>query len=563
MLVGTAVSLLNPWPLKLLVDSVFGDVPPPQVFGEIGGTTTLLVIVALSYMLIYLLSGALDILTSYLGVRFSGRQTNELQKYFYYYVLNMPPEEKRSLETGDYVYRLNEEADNISALIFGIIPSVINNAMMIIAALFILTLIDWQLALVGVLIVPLMYWSIRHFTPRIGQKSDEIAEATGEIYNITNESIDNSTTIQAFNRQEYQVSTLGERLTSRLRDNIKLDFLEGKFEYTNNLTTSLGVAVVICFGGFKALNGDISLGELLVFVSYMSFFYDPLQAIINSASDYKTLMTGVRRVFGVLSMPSNVANQQGKELLTSARGSISLHNVTFRRDNRTILNNVNLEVEAGKKVAFIGPSGGGKSTLLGLLPRFNIQDSGSIYVDGYDIANVSLESLRSQIGYVAQEAELFSGTIRSNIGFGKPNQELDLPDIMLAAKAADAYDFIQALPDNFNTDIGESGDNLSGGQKQRIAIARAYLKDAPILILDEPTSALDHASSVKLIGALRRLMKGKTVLLSTHETALLKDMDEVYVVRDGTVKRAEEYGGVEAYIASMSKEDPANNAYKF
>ncbi len=551
--VSIGLTLLNPWPLKLLVDSVFGDIVAPGPLEAMSGSYVLLVVVALSYVVIYLVSGLLDIVDSYLTTRFSNHLSNELQKYFYNHVLNMSANVKRRLDSGDYLYRLNEEVDNLPALIFSTTPSVVSSAVMIVAALAILVLMDWQLALVGVVIVPLMYGSIRYFTPKIGEKSDEIASLTSDIYNTSNESIDNSVTVQAFNRQTYQVQAFGRLIAQRMKSILKLDVLSNKFEYANNIATSLGVAIVILFGGYKVFEGSISVGELLVFVTYMSYFYDPLQTILTSVSDYKTLMTGIRRVFEVLDEPSIDSLGSTGHTLKVSRGAIQFRKVSFQHGRHVVLDNVNLDIVAGQKIAFVGPSGSGKSTLLNLLPRFTVQNVGLIYIDGQETSGVSLNSLRDNIGYVAQMPALFSGSIRSNIGFGIPEEKLDLPDIVMAAQAANAYDFIDSFNDKFETIVGEGGENLSGGQQQRIAIARAYVKNPPILVLDEPTSALDYASSTKLIEAIQRLMSGKTVLMSTHETALLKGMDKVYVVENGKVTDVAQYGGIDEYIDQLKR----------
>ena len=228
-----------------------------------------------------------------------------------------------------------------------------------------------------------------------------------------------------------------------------------------------------------------------------------------------------------------------------------------------VLEHVNLDILPGQKVAFVGPSGSGKSTILGLLTRFNRISSGAIYLDGNDIRQINLENLRDQFGFVSQEAALFSGTIHENIGFAIPDESLDLPDIIMAAEAANAYDFIKKLPEGIETNIGEAGNNISGGQKQRISIARAFVKNAPVLLLDEPTSALDRRSSAKIIAAIHRLMEGKTVLMATHEVSLLKAMDSVYVVDHGTVTKITDHSKLEEYVDSLTKGQEPSTGFRF
>jgi ABC-type multidrug transport system fused ATPase/permease subunit len=274
-------------------------------------------------------------------------------------------------------------------------------------------------------------------------------------------------------------------------------------------------------------------------------------------------MSGVKRVYAVLNESADSLDPKSRIKITNVQGSIKFKGISFNRGDKTILENVNLDILPGQKVAFVGASGSGKSTILSLLPRFNRANNGSIFIDGQDTKDINLVSLRQQLGYVSQEPELFSGTIHEDIGFAIPDQEIDLPDIIIAAEAANAYDFIKKLPHGLETSIGESGDNLSGGQKQRISIARAFVKNAPILILDEPTSALDRTSSAKIIAAILRLMEGKTVLMATHEISLLKVMDVVYVVEAGAVIKIPDQAQLESYIASLTKNQEVSSVFKF
>lgn len=562
-LLAAGLQLLNPWPLKILVDSVFGKVPAPGFLSSLTGTFELLVIVAVSYVLLYLLSGLLEIIDSYLTTSFTNHLSIEQQKAFFYHVLNLPLETRRKIESGDYVYRLNEQADNLPVLIFSTSVSVVSSVFMIVAALVILGFLNWQMVLVGVLIVPLLYFSIRYFSRRIEVKSDEIAVDSSEIYNQSNESIENTTLIQAFNRQDFQSQKLSRLFKARATKSLKLNLLNSSFDYTNNILTAFGVSLVLLWGGYKVFHYEITLGELLIFITYMSYLYDPIEAILSGLAQYKSLLAGIKRVYDVLDEPADIPDPDVGTKIIDSKGSIIFNDVTFRRGEKVVLDKVSLEILPGQKVAFVGPSGSGKSTILSLLPRFNRVDSGFIYLDGQEIRQLNLAALRSQFGIVSQEAELFSGTIHENIGFAIPDEKLDLPDIILAAEAANAYEFIKKLPQGFDTEVGESGSSLSGGQKQRISIARAFVKNPPILILDEPTSALDHVSSKKIIAAIRKLMIGKTVLMATHEVSLLKSMDVVYVVEQGSVRKISNQSQLEEYIDSLVNTQATESDYTF
>lgn len=552
-LLSVGLQLLNPWPLKILVDSVFGRVPAPGILHSLTGSYSLLAIVAAGYVGLYLLHGLLQIIDSYLTTWFTNSLSISLQTSFFYHIINLPLETRRKIESGDYVYRLNEQADNLPVLIFSTSVSVISSIFTILAAIAILAILDWQMALVGILIVPLLYFSIRYFSPRIESGSDEIAIDTSDIYNQSSESIENITLIQAFNRQSFQTRKFSDLLQSRARKSLKLTVLNEKFDYTNNIFTATGVAIVLVLGGYKVFHGNLTVGELLIFITYTSYLYDPIENILSSVGQYKGLLAGVKRVHAVLSEKADLPDPAiGVNIVNGVTGSIIFKDVSFSHGSKTVLDHVSFEIIAGQKVAFVGTSGSGKSTILSLLPRFNRVDSGFIYLDSHEIGQINLASLRNQFGIVSQEAELFSGTIHENIGFAIPDEHLDLPDIMIAAEAANATDFIQKLPHGLETEVGEGGNSLSGGQKQRISIARAFVKNPPILLLDEPTSALDRASSAKIITAIKKLMVGKTVLMATHEISLLKEMDVVYVVDQGTVTKINDQAKLTEYVDSLS-----------
>ena len=555
-LIAVGLQLLNPWPLKILIDSVFGKVFAPGPLHGLTGTYTLLVIVAVSYVSLYMLSGLLEIIDAYLTARFSNNLSIQLQTSFFYHIINLPQETRRKIDSGDYVYRLNEQADNLPVLIFSTFVSVIASLFTIGAALVILAILDWQMAIVGLLVVPLLFFSIRYFAPRIEAGADEIAVVSSDVYNQSSESIDNVSLIQAFNRQAFQTQKFTDLLRLRARKSLKLTVLNEKFDYTNNIFTASGVAIVLMLGGYKVFHGTLTVGELLIFVTYTSYLYDPIENILSSIGQYKGLLAGIKRVYSVLSEKADLPDSAvGLDISGTVTGSIEFKDVCFSYGQKTVLDHVSFQISPGQKVAFVGASGSGKSTVLSLLPRFSRVNSGFIYLDGNEIGQINLASLRNQFGVVSQEAELFSGSVQDNIGFAIPDEQLALPDIMIAAEAANANGFIKKLPQGFDTEVGEGGSSLSGGQKQRISIARAFVKNPPILLLDEPTSALDRASSTKIIAAIKKLMVGKTVLMATHEISLLKEMDAVYVVDQGSVSKIDDPEKLADYIDSLSKVD--------
>lgn len=557
--ISIILQLLNPWPLKLLLDSVFGDIAAPLFLEPLTGTFALLIIVAAIYVGLYLLEGLVDIINNYVTVRLTNQLTIKLQTELFNHILRLPFDTKEKLDDSDYIYRVNELTDNLPTLVYTTSVSIISNIIMMFGALVILALLDWQMAIVGGLIVPLLYISIRYFTPRIGKVSEEIAEQTSGIYNESGESIENTTLIQSFNRQGFQTNRLQALLQKRAKMNVRFSLLDSTFSLTNNICTAIGVALVLLIGGNGVFNGTTSVGELIVFITYMSYLYDPIESILSSIGDYKSLVAGVKLVHEVQSEEAEKIDiASAGTPIAPLQGHIVFKDISLQRDGRQVFSGLNLEITPGQKVAFIGPSGSGKSTILNLIPRFIQPSTGFVYIDGQEINDANLANLRNQIGIVSQSPELLSGTIHENIGFAIPDEKLDLPDILVAAQAANAYSFIDKLPDKFETQVSEAGDNFSGGQKQRISIARAFVKNPPILLLDEPTSALDKASATKIVAAINKLMVGKTVLLVTHDTSLLSQMDAVYVVNDGALTKVANMAELDAVIESLASDNSAD-----
>lgn len=554
-LLGVGLRLLDPWPLKVLVDSVFGNTPAPFV-PSLTGSEQLLGLVAAAYVGLYIVSGALEILDGYLTAYYTNRLSVQLQQQFFYHILNLPLTEKQRIDSGEYVYRLNEQADNLPVLLFSTLVSVVSSVCTIVAAILVLAWLNLQMAIIGACVVPLLYLSIKRFTHKIEDTSDEIAVATGDIYNLSTESIENVSLIKAYNRQAYQTHKYGNLLWGRARRSQRLTLLNGLFEYSNNVFTATGTAVVLAVGGYQVFRGNLTVGELLIFVTYMRYLYDPLENLLSAYSGYKSLLSGIKQVHEVNEKPDeHIQAQPAQQLSGPVRGHLSFRAISLRRGSKQIFDGVSLDIQPGQKVALVGPSGSGKSSLVQMLPRFIEPDQGQILLDGIDIASLDLRQLREQFSIVTQEASLLTGTVKENIGFAIPEEKLDLPDIMIAAEAANALPFINKLPGGLDAVVGESGNNLSGGQRQRISIARAFVKRAPVLLLDEPTSALDRASGARILSAIRKLMEGKTVVMVTHDLSLLELVDAIYLIDEGKIKRMQNVAELEAYFHSL-KENP-------
>ncbi len=548
------VLLLTPWPLKVLVDSVFGHSPAPGPLRALS-QGALLVAVGGAYVMIYIAGGVISIVDQYLTAKYSLSLGRHLKISFFNHLFTLRRPARRKIQSGDYVYRLNQEVDFLPTLLFSTTTALVISILTILAASVVLALLNAQLATYSLLIVPLLYVSIRFFTPKIGELSGKLEIASSNIYNFSTESIDNAEIIQAYNRENFQADSLHKLIKDQNDLELKLNLYDSGFEFSNNLFTSIGVGIIVILGGHLALQGSLTLGQLLIFITYMSYFYDPLESLVSSIGTYRSLTAGLKRVYAVMREPGVRSSSRAKRQLAIVQGNITFESVSFSYGQRKILDEVSFTIQPGQKVAFVGPSGSGKTSILSLMMGYVVSNSGRITLDEHDISSLSVHEIRSHIALVTQEAALFSGSIADNIAFAQPEHAQGYK-VLEASDAANATEFIAKIPHQFDADVGESGDNLSGGQKQRIAIARAFMKDAPILFLDEPTSSQDKKSGAKIVASVKKLMKGKTVLMVSHELSLLREMDIVYVVQDGKVTNVSTMGGLENYMYRLITKPP-------
>jgi ATP-binding cassette subfamily B protein len=544
---SVGIGLLVPWPLKLLSDSVFGNVTAPGVLAPFSQTAVLLYIVAGIYIAIYVLQSALSLVGSYIGARFGFRMNINVKKQLFFNILKMPLSSPKRLDTGDYVYRQNQESNAISNLILGDLVSIFESFLTLFGVLFILILIDWKLTLISISVIPFMGLSMLYFGSKIEQSAKELAEISSRIYTLTQESIMNADIVQMFNRQNYQTETLVNVLFIELKKRLKYTVMIGMFGLVSSMFVVMAIISIVIFGGIQVLDGVTTFGSLLIFITYSGYLFDPLEEIAGAIGNVRQDMASVKRVFQVIDDTNGLEETSGGKQLKESKGKIEIRNVNFSYGDRQILKNVSLVINPGEKIGFLGPSGSGKSTLLSLLMRFSVPQTGEIYMDDNKYSELSLASLREQIAVVEQQPKLFSSTVSENIAFNNPELKNNHAEVASAAKAAYADDFIDQLPAKYDELINGTGVNLSGGQKQRISIARAIFKDAPVLVLDEPTSAQDVNSENKVLEAINKLMKNKTVLMVTHKHSLLSQMDRVFVLENNKVLDVKIYGGLDAY----------------
>jgi ABC-type multidrug transport system fused ATPase/permease subunit len=445
-------------------------------------------------------------------------------------------------QTGDILQRMNGDVFVIYFLVAQIILPIITSLTCIAAMLYIMVKIDITLALLSFSVVPLLGIIIAFFAKPMSDTSMIQNNRQSQVSSFVQQSLLSIKITQAFNRESY----MHQKLQKHAQELGSAFVIANKVAMTYNqltfLITSLVSALVIGFGAYRGLNGVISIGDLFIFLGYIAGFYGPVNSLSTAIGTAITVSARGRRIFDIVDCDEIVNEKRNAADLPVVKGAVEFKNVSFgydRPDKTSVpaLRNISFNITPGQIIAIVGPTGAGKTSLISLLTRFYDPWEGEILVDGIDIRNVKLHSLRENISLVMQDPFLFPVSVGENIAFGNPQASFD--EIVEAAKSAQAHDFIQKLPNGYDTVLSETGTSLSGGERQRIGIARAFLKNAPILILDEPTSAVDASTEAKIFESLARRFYGKTVFVITHRLSTIKNSDQIITIKNGQVA---EYG---------------------
>lgn len=549
--IASAIALLQPWPLKLLADSVFGSIPAPGPLKPYTHTPTLIIFVSVMTLLIFLMGQAFGVLKDYLLLKIAFWLNRAIKEESFRHILHLPLYHEGRLPKGDYIYRQNDVTNSLSDLVLNSTSEIIGSVILIIGVTVIMLALNAKLTLVTVVAIPFLIISVRIFGPIMAKLGQALTKLFSQTSTLIAESIDNAEAVQAFTLQERQVTKLKD-LWQKTYEISRRGLLWGKaFEFSNGLVIILGTSTVIYFGGTEALRGQFSLGSLLIFMTYLGYLIGPIQDITNQITIRRQKLVNVRRVYEVLSDHEGVEHLREGRPLPPGPGRVRFQNVSYSYRDRNILDQVNLTIEPGEKVGIIGPSGAGKSTLLRLLDLYIEPTAGRVLIDGYDVQTVSLQDVRRRIAWISQSPQLFATTIADNMQDGDIDRVMTPQEMAWASQAANVDEFVQRLPMGMESIAGEGGSSLSGGQRQRISIARALLKNAPIICMDEPTSALDDKSEKLILRSIGSLIQDKTVLLVTHRLPLLSLMDRVYVLKDGRLVDVQEYGGIEKYTYQL------------
>ena len=533
-----ALGLLGPWPLKILFDSVLGSHPLPGPVEPLLGPwtsnrTMLLVLVVLGGFALTVVTNAVKVWSSQVETRLSQGMILNFRSDLFQHAqrLSMAYHDRR--RSGGLIFAINFQADNAAGLVMTIQP-LVQSALTLIGMFWITFEINARLALLSLVIVPFLYYSVAYYMTHIQDRLRKVKGLEGESLSIIHEAISMMRVIVAFGREGYQHRKFREQGKKAVDERVKVTVRQTAFSLLVNTTTAAGTALVLGYGVHQILEGRMTGGELLVVISYVASIYKPLEQLSTTVGSLQDRFTSLEIAFNLLDTKPEIQDAPGAVALDRAHGAVAFEGVDFSyRERQLTLQEIDFRVEPGQVVGVVGPTGAGKSTLVSLLPRFYDPQAGRILLDGKDIRTLTLASLRDQMSIVLQEPLLFSGSIEDNIRYARLGAGRE--EIVAAAKAANAHDFISALPDKYKTSLGERGATLSGGERQRISVARAFLKDAPILILDEPTSAIDSRTEAVILEALERLMTGRTTFMIAHRLSTLRSADLILVMCKGRI----------------------------
>jgi ABC-type bacteriocin/lantibiotic exporter with double-glycine peptidase domain len=551
-LIADGIALLKPWPLKILADSAFGTITAPGFLAPYTHTPTLILYVSLFSIGLFILGALFGYIQDFLLLKIGFWLNRGIKAESLNHILHLPLFHQERLAKGDYVYRQNIVTNSLSDLVLASTSSIIGSVFMIFAIVVIMMKFSVSLTLFTLVLIPLLFLTMKLVGPKLGKYNQALTELASDTAAKVTESVDNAETVQAFTLERKQLHNINRLWEVGYEFTRKSMFWGKILEDGNGLLVILATSAVMYFGGTAALNGTISFGDLLVFMTYMGYLLSPVQNLVEQITSRNKKLIDVHRVYEVLSDHEGVENLRSEmHLPQKITGAIQFQNVSYAYNNSLVLDKVNLTINPGEKVALIGPSGGGKSTILKLVPLFIEPNQGRITVDDHDTQSVSLHELRKNIAWVSQTPQLFDGTILDNLFDADIDRELATEEVMQAIEIANVNEFAERLPLGLETPTGENGGSLSGGQRQRVAIARSLLRNAPIICLDEPTAALDAKSENYIKDSLSQMITGKTVLMVTHRKALLELMDTIYVLENSNLTNVNELGGLDAYLAKL------------
>jgi ATP-binding cassette, subfamily B, bacterial len=560
LLAETAASLAQPWPLALTIDYVLGDGELPAfVPNSISDPATLLAGIAFLTVLIFAATRSLAAFRRYLLQKLGQQTVFDMREALYGKVHALGLDFHGKRRTGDTITRVTSDVKEVRTLLVDSVIEVFSSVLILIGMMVVMFWLNWQLTLLALATVPFLFVAVARYRAALIERMQVVRAKEGAIASVVQEAITGIRAVKIFGREDEEMERFRGESEESLRASIGSSAIEARFSIFLGVVGGAGTALVTYFGARQVLSGGLSVGDLTVFVAYLGLFLSPLWALSRQANQIgKSLVSGERIMELLRSDPSVKESPHAVETPDLA-GNVAFEDVHFAYEEERVLRGVSFEARAGMRVALVGASGSGKTTITSLIARLYDPGSGRVLVDGRDIRDFTIKSLRANITFVPQEPMLFRASVAENISYGKPGATM--AEISHAADLAGASGFIDGLPEGYETLLAERGESLSGGQRQRISIARAMLRESPILILDEPASGLDAEAAAAVEESWRSLTEGRTTFLIAHELRLVRNVDRILVVEAGTISEAGTHdellatGGAYAKLYSLQERE--------
>ena len=540
VIIEGVADLFDPWPIKIVLDYAIGSHSPPGwinafIRSTFGMSKTAVVHFAAIAAIVVAAVGALASYTeNYLTTRVGQWVMHDLRQILYHYIQRLSLSFYDRNTTGDLISRLTSDIDAIQSFVSSVLLGIVVDLLTLAGMLGVMFYFNWHFTLIALSVAPILFLQVYILTRRIKQATRAVRKKESDVVSVIAETLSSIRLVKAFAREDHEERRLEKETLQSIEITMRARSIKAMLTPMVDVIVATGTCIVLWYGARLVLQGQLTAGALVVFLLYLGKMYKPMRDLSKMTDTVSKAMIGAERIREVIRTEDRVRDLPRSRTAPQFRGEIEFDHVYFNyRDGHSILKDINLRIEPGQFVALVGPTGAGKSSIISLIPRFYDPVSGKVRIDGLDISNFRLRSLRRQISFVLQETLLFRAPVWQNIAYGRPDATRS--EIIHAARLANAHQFIERMPNGYETLVGERGLTLSGGQRQRIAIARAIIRNSPILILDEPTSGLDSSSEKLVLEALSRMLIGKTAIVITHHLETIRRADLIIVLNDGRI----------------------------